>query len=172
LTHLGENIDFWLDVKEFKGLMKDEQIQQKASEIYTSYFSEFAPKQINIYGITLKRLTDNMKKPDIDIFNDANKEIFHLMETDSFKRFRSNEMSERLRRRLEHREFWNPAAFTSGSVRGTIRLSGEKLIKKKLEIVAQTSYEPYFKCGWLTKQGGGNGGRKNWYLQYYNLLTV
>lgn len=120
-----------------------------------------------------------MKKPELDIFNDASREIFHLMETDSFKRFRSDPMAERLLKRLEHRDFWNPAAYGSspGTIRGsniykpisltkkgmgTLRISAEKTLRRKIDMPVQNVYEPYFKAGWLTKQGGGKGGRKNW----------
>ena len=116
----GENIDFWLEVKEFQRLTKDDLIQQRAQEIYNSYFSEVAPKQINVSGVTSKKLSENMKNPGADVFNDAFKEIFHLMETDSFKRFKNNNMSERLRKRLEHRDFWTPTTMPSSpnTIRG------------------------------------------------------
>ena len=29
------------------------------------------------------------------------------------------------------------------------------------------AYEPTYKCGWLTKQGGGKGGWKNWKKRWF-----
>lgn len=68
---------------------------QDALFLYTNYVSTSASQQINLQGRTRKYIQEQVTAPSThaDLFIDAENEIFHLMVTDSFQRFKGNAFS-------------------------------------------------------------------------------
>ena len=112
----AENLDFWGDVNDFKQSMDPTLMQKRGREIYDTYFSSIATKELNVSGNVLKKITESFNKSDINstMYDGAQREAFQLMETDSFKRFRKDNLSLRLEKRLVRKNFFasTPVATT------------------------------------------------------------
>jgi hypothetical protein len=107
------------------------------------------------------------------------------MESDSFKRFKKDPLFDRLVRRLSKKEFiaqqpgknqfdsfliyfvtvYNSPK-PSRSILQTANINSTLRLRK---IASQMMIEATFKSGYLTKQGGGKGGRKNWKKRWFLL---
>ncbi len=97
--------------------------------------------------------------------------IFFLMESDPYKRFLKDPLYQRLLRRLAKRDFVSlghsakPTSTQRIGVRQFRKAPSSEFTSQSTSTSSSTFRKESipFKCGWLIKQGGGRGGRKNWY---------
>ncbi|KAF6732251.1 Regulator of G-protein signaling 6 [Oryzias melastigma] len=86
----SENLRFWLAVQDLKK-MPQEEVAQRAEEIWAEFLAEGAPSSINLDSHSYERTSQNLKDPGRYSFEDAQDHIYNLMKSDSYARFlRSN----------------------------------------------------------------------------------
>ena len=88
-----ENITFWESVLDFRN-----QFKAKAMFLYTTYISQAAMSQVNIPAKMRAAIKDALMEEDIediniDIFNDAQEEIYKVMQRDPFPRFLKSDLA-------------------------------------------------------------------------------
>mmetsp|Transcript_13075 Transcript_13075/g.32034 ORF Transcript_13075/g.32034 Transcript_13075/m.32034 type:complete len:332 (+) Transcript_13075:45-1040(+) len=90
-----ENILFWEDCTALENESDDEKFKTKAIEIFKKYVTEDSPKMVNVSGVVRNKITRTIKQAmegntalDRKIFKAASAEIFNMMRTDVFARFR------------------------------------------------------------------------------------
>ncbi|XP_002127275.2 uncharacterized protein LOC100184282 [Ciona intestinalis] len=81
-----ENLDFWLEVESYKKA-KESKRQKLATRIYEKYISPSSTHEINLESYVRDHTERKLKDISPDTFDLAQKHIFALMETDSFRRF-------------------------------------------------------------------------------------
>jgi len=96
----SENLIFWLEVEHYKGLLLSDAygIKEQASQIYQKFIDRISPCALNLpFAITenttnavqqLLSPTTELKPEVFTIFDQAQDEIYRLMASDSFPRFR------------------------------------------------------------------------------------
>ncbi|XP_028666845.1 regulator of G-protein signaling 21-like [Erpetoichthys calabaricus] len=87
-----ENILFWKACEGLKKLDVPDELPSKAVEIYNKFIQPRAPKEINIDHQTREVIKLHLQMPDISCFDVAQKQIFSLMEKDSYPRFIKSEI--------------------------------------------------------------------------------
>ena len=89
--HAGENLDFWLSVKEFAS--NPDVDKRKAKHIFVTFCAEYADRQVNLPHKMLAEIDTKLKNDEVspDIFDAARQEIFRLLERDKLVRFRQSE---------------------------------------------------------------------------------
>jgi len=105
----SENLMFYRDVIEYKKMdQKDVSgLREKAFEIYNQYIVDGAELQVNISYLVLEPLVSKMnqwRNPNAEInpealytvFDEAQEEVYRLMESDSYRRFQTSELYQRL----------------------------------------------------------------------------
>ncbi|KAM7367691.1 hypothetical protein PAMP_013974 [Pampus punctatissimus] len=86
----SENLRFWLAVQALKR-MPQQEVAQRAQDIWTEFLSEGAPSSINLDSHSYERTSQNLKDPGRYSYEDAQDHIYKLMKSDSYTRFlRSN----------------------------------------------------------------------------------
>ncbi|KAL7554416.1 hypothetical protein ACHAWF_017853 [Thalassiosira exigua] len=96
--HAGENIDFWVAVKEFKANKEDDEQKRKeqARQIFVTFCAEYADRQVNLPHKMIGEIDGRLQSvegEDVipqDIFDDAWQEIFRLLEKDKFDRYKKS----------------------------------------------------------------------------------
>ncbi|XP_076822557.1 uncharacterized protein LOC143468953 [Clavelina lepadiformis] len=86
----SENLRFWTSCEKFRKMKSAEQRLREGRWIYSQYISPNAPHQINIDYITRRQVTlmfTSDEKIPSDIFDNAQRYVFAIMENDSFPRF-------------------------------------------------------------------------------------
>jgi CRP-like cAMP-binding protein len=90
--HSTENIDFWRDAVAFSKLDSQEERIAFGKEIVKKYISKDAEQRVNLKGVTRKEILDICERDESytkDFFEGAEREIFDLMERDSWARFKN-----------------------------------------------------------------------------------
>jgi len=84
-----ENLRFIRAVQKWKELEINSQFKVAAEEIIEEYIREGSPSQVNISNKLRNHVLENIQKADItnDFFDESFKEVYLLLERDSFKRF-------------------------------------------------------------------------------------
>ncbi|XP_063721374.1 putative uncharacterized protein DDB_G0272516 isoform X2 [Symsagittifera roscoffensis] len=90
-----ENLEFWMNVEQFRGMEDPVDRMEKAEEIYETFVSNCAHKQVNmdarlhsdIKSKMAIATTSNNTSCSSTLFNNAQDATFKLMERDSYKRF-------------------------------------------------------------------------------------
>lgn len=117
-----ENVNFWCEVGELKSLqrrlhlartinkLKDvngDKIEQeilkgRVNEIYSQFITEQAPEQINVSSAKTEETTRKFRAGEysFDMFDSCRKEIYELMDKDSFPRFKMSQSFEKMLRLL------------------------------------------------------------------------
>ncbi|XP_075245092.1 uncharacterized protein LOC142339176 isoform X1 [Convolutriloba macropyga] len=86
-----ENLEFWMDVEQYRQIDNDQARQQKALQIYNTFVSECAHKQVNMDARLHSDIKCKLARDcSSSLFNDAQAATFKLMERDSYKRFLEN----------------------------------------------------------------------------------
>ncbi|KAG2461259.1 RGS2 protein, partial [Polypterus senegalus] len=87
-----ENILFWKACEGLKKLDSPDELPSKAVEIYNKFIQTRAPKEINIDHQTKEVIKLHLQMPDVTCFDVAQKQIYSLMEKDSYPRFIKSEI--------------------------------------------------------------------------------
>jgi hypothetical protein len=108
--HSEENLEFYLRVQNYKKLEIQLEINEEAINLYTTYLRSGAPRQVNIAHNTqqsLDILFHRLSDFETNVFDKACKEIYKLMESDSWKRFIKSDYFPRLHYRAQKKDFLN-----------------------------------------------------------------
>ena len=100
-----ENIDFWVEVEQFRTVCIDNKcafpdiseappiVMKSASDLCTKYIQPDADAMVNINSNHRTRILENIKNPlkvSAGFFDDAQQEIFKLLDSDSYPRFKKS----------------------------------------------------------------------------------
>lgn len=97
-----ESLDFYEDVNKYSQIKDESALHAKAKEIWKTYIADSAEKEINIPAPYKKKIKNDIETEAItpDLFRSCQRNIFQLLESDSFRRFLlSPEYKEFLKRR-------------------------------------------------------------------------
>ncbi|KAF1768273.1 hypothetical protein GCK72_000085 [Caenorhabditis remanei] len=82
-----ENILFWIACEEIKRERNSEKVEEKARIIYEDFVSILSSKEVSLDATVREKINENMKSPTSETFNIAQKQIYTLMQRDSYPRF-------------------------------------------------------------------------------------
>ncbi|KAM3178308.1 hypothetical protein ACTXT7_002847 [Hymenolepis weldensis] len=82
-----ENILFWLACEELKTETDSEAVEEKARLIYEDYISILSPKEVSLDSRVREMINTNMTQPTPHTFDEAQLQIYTLMQRDSYPRF-------------------------------------------------------------------------------------
>ncbi|XP_056598758.1 regulator of G-protein signaling 20 isoform X1 [Triplophysa dalaica] len=87
-----ENMLFWLVCEEFRKETNKSMIEEKARVIYEDYVSILSPKEVSLDSRVREVINRNMLEPTSHTFDDAQLQIYTLMQRDSYPRFMNTEV--------------------------------------------------------------------------------
>ncbi|KAJ3445407.1 double hit isoform b [Anaeramoeba flamelloides] len=95
-----ENLLFYNEVINFKQLENNEELTEKAEEIFNNFIKTDSKMQININGMTRGNIQTRMESNNIssDLFNEAQNQIYLLMLNDPYTRFLDSSYYEELQK--------------------------------------------------------------------------
>ncbi|PWA25281.1 hypothetical protein CCH79_00005459 [Gambusia affinis] len=82
-----ENMLFWLACEEFSKETNKSVIEEKARLIYEDYISILSPKEVSLDSRVREVINRNMPEPNLHTFDDAQLQIYTLMQRDSYPRY-------------------------------------------------------------------------------------
>uniref|UniRef100_A0A3P9LUB8 RGS domain-containing protein n=1 Tax=Oryzias latipes TaxID=8090 RepID=A0A3P9LUB8_ORYLA len=82
-----ENMLFWLACEEFSKETNKSMIEEKARVIYEDYISILSPKEVSLDSRVRETINRNMVEPTSHTFEDAQLQIYTLMQRDSYPRY-------------------------------------------------------------------------------------
>ncbi|CAO4382618.1 unnamed protein product [Caenorhabditis nigoni] len=82
-----ENILFWQACEELKRERNMEKIEEKARIIYEDFISILSPKEVSLDSRVRDQVNTNMGRPSISTFDEAQNQIYVLMQRDSYPRY-------------------------------------------------------------------------------------
>ncbi|MFT7809240.1 regulator of G-protein signaling 20-like isoform X1 [Arapaima gigas] len=82
-----ENMLFWLACEDLKKETKKSAIEEKVRAIYEDYISILSPKEVSLDSRVREVINRNMLEPSSHTFDDAQLQIYTLMQRDSYPRF-------------------------------------------------------------------------------------
>jgi len=82
-----ENILFWQACEELKRERNTEKIEEKARIIYEDFISILSPKEVSLDSRVREIINNNMVHPSAHTFDEAQNQIYTLMQRDSYPRF-------------------------------------------------------------------------------------
>jgi regulator of G-protein signaling len=88
--HSLENLQFWSEVETLKAMCDEPQdVAMKARTVYADYVKPMSEKEVNICGITRRKIEEGLQLDIIDanIFNVAQAQVYSLMHRQSYPRF-------------------------------------------------------------------------------------
>uniref|UniRef100_A0A183BKB9 RGS domain-containing protein n=1 Tax=Globodera pallida TaxID=36090 RepID=A0A183BKB9_GLOPA len=85
-----ENILFWQACEELKRERNTEKIEEKARIIYEDFISILSPKEVSLDSRVREIINQNMVHPSAHTFDEAQNQIYTLMQRDSYPRFISS----------------------------------------------------------------------------------
>ncbi|CAJ0608884.1 unnamed protein product [Cylicocyclus nassatus] len=87
-----ENILFWQACEELKREKNAEKIEEKARIIYEDFISILSPKEVSLDSRVREIVNTNMSRPSSATFDEAQNQIYTLMQRDSYPRFLSSQL--------------------------------------------------------------------------------
>ncbi|CAD6190711.1 unnamed protein product [Caenorhabditis auriculariae] len=87
-----ENILFWQACEELKREKNAEKIEEKARIIYEDFISILSPKEVSLDSRVREIVNSNMGRPTSHTFDEAQNQIYTLMQRDSYPRFLASSM--------------------------------------------------------------------------------
>ncbi|OQV18335.1 putative Regulator of G-protein signaling 16 [Hypsibius exemplaris] len=99
--HSQENINFWLACQEYRMLKKSKEMRHMAKKMFERFLSPHAPESINVDGEVRKAIQCDLPIATTSTFDIAAKQIFDLMNSDSFPRFLRSPNNLQLRQLLD-----------------------------------------------------------------------
>ncbi|VDM58691.1 unnamed protein product, partial [Angiostrongylus costaricensis] len=79
-----ENILFWQACEELKREKNAEKIEEKARIIYEDFISILSPKEVSLDSRVREIVNTNMSRPSSATFDEAQNQIYTLMQRDSY----------------------------------------------------------------------------------------
>jgi len=88
----NENFSFWLEVDQYKKIVAPEDRAKRAKEIHEKYFSPNSKYELNLEAEIKKELLQNINYPTETLFDNAQKAIYKILETDCIPQFYQSTM--------------------------------------------------------------------------------
>ena len=85
-----ENLDFWLAIEKYKSLKTPIEIGLHKSAIFQKFIHDKAPSQVNLEEKLRREIIINLQLPDTSLFNQAQKQIYHILRYDCYPRFKNS----------------------------------------------------------------------------------
>ncbi|XP_077580725.1 regulator of G-protein signaling 20 isoform X1 [Stigmatopora nigra] len=82
-----ENMLFWLACQEFTKESNKGSVEERARVIYEDYVSILSPKEVSLDSRVRESINRNMQEPTAHTFDDAQLQIYTLMQRDSYPRY-------------------------------------------------------------------------------------
>ncbi|XP_041718020.1 regulator of G-protein signaling 20-like isoform X1 [Coregonus clupeaformis] len=82
-----ENIRFWLACEDLKKETNKTVVQEKVRQIYEDFISILSPKEVSLDSRVRDVINKNMLEPTSHTFEDAQQQIYTLMQRDSYPRY-------------------------------------------------------------------------------------
>jgi len=82
-----ENILFWQACEDLKREKDADKINEKARIIYEDFVSMLSPKEVSLDSRIRERINDNMLRPTVNTFDEAQSHVYMLMQKDCYPRF-------------------------------------------------------------------------------------
>jgi regulator of G-protein signaling len=82
-----ENLLFWLACEDLREEQNSERVKEKARQIYEDYVSVLSPKEVSLDCRARDIIGKNMTNPTNHAFDEAQLQIYTLMQRDSYPRF-------------------------------------------------------------------------------------
>ncbi|XP_037132424.1 regulator of G-protein signaling 20 isoform X2 [Syngnathus acus] len=86
-----ENMLFWLACQEFAKESNKGSVEEKARAIYEDYISILSPKEVSLDSRVRESINRNMQEPTSHTFDDAQLQIYTLMQRDSYPRYMNSQ---------------------------------------------------------------------------------
>ncbi|KAK4471664.1 hypothetical protein MN116_005071 [Schistosoma mekongi] len=83
----SENLDFFLSVRIWRRSFGTGNAKEKANEIFKQFLIPDAPQAVNVDHSAVKSASSYLLHPHVDMFSEAENQVYMLMKTDSFPRF-------------------------------------------------------------------------------------
>ncbi|ESN93791.1 hypothetical protein HELRODRAFT_146503, partial [Helobdella robusta] len=87
-----ENMLFWLAIEDYRKVKDCRTREEKARIIYEDYISILSPKEVSLDSRVREVINAQMVNPTKEIFDDAQLQIFTLMQRDSYPRFLNSQL--------------------------------------------------------------------------------
>lgn len=87
-----ENMLFWLAIEEYRQIEDVKVREERARIIYEDYISILSPKEVSLDSRVREVINCQMPNPTRCIFDEAQVQIFTLMQRDSFPRFLNSQV--------------------------------------------------------------------------------
>uniref|UniRef100_A0A7E4VI31 RGS domain-containing protein n=1 Tax=Panagrellus redivivus TaxID=6233 RepID=A0A7E4VI31_PANRE len=91
-----ENILFWQACEELKRERNTEKVEEKARIIYEDFISILSPKEVSLDSRVREIINSNMVHPTSRTFDEAQNQIYTLMQRDSYPRFISSSLYKKI----------------------------------------------------------------------------
>uniref|UniRef100_A0A915Q5D5 RGS domain-containing protein n=1 Tax=Setaria digitata TaxID=48799 RepID=A0A915Q5D5_9BILA len=91
-----ENILFWQACEELKHEINQEKIEEKARIIYEDFISILSPKEVSLDSQVREKINNDMVHPTAHTFDEAQCQIYTLMQRDSYPRFIASAMYKKI----------------------------------------------------------------------------
>lgn len=91
----AENIFFWAACERYKHIKERSERASNARSIFSKHLAAGASEPVNIDSKARMVAEANLHSADVNLFNDAQKQIFNLMKFDSYQRFIRSELYEK-----------------------------------------------------------------------------
>ncbi|XP_035286984.1 regulator of G-protein signaling 20-like isoform X2 [Anguilla rostrata] len=85
-----ENMLFWQACEDLRAESAKAAVEEKARLIYEDYISILSPKEVSLDSRVREVINRNMVEPSVHTFDDAQLQIYTLMQRDSYPRFISS----------------------------------------------------------------------------------
>ncbi|XP_033126452.1 regulator of G-protein signaling rgs-2-like isoform X2 [Anneissia japonica] len=82
-----ENLMFWLACEELHTISEAVKVEERARLMYEDYISILSPKEVSLDSRVREIVNRNMVDPTVYTFDEAQQQIYTLMQRDSFPRF-------------------------------------------------------------------------------------
>uniref|UniRef100_A0A8C6TU83 RGS domain-containing protein n=1 Tax=Neogobius melanostomus TaxID=47308 RepID=A0A8C6TU83_9GOBI len=82
-----ENMMFWLACEDLKKETNKTVVEEKVRQIYEDFISILSPKEVSLDSRVREVINRNMLEPTSHTFEDAQQQIYTLMQRDSYPRF-------------------------------------------------------------------------------------
>uniref|UniRef100_A0A672GDI1 RGS domain-containing protein n=1 Tax=Salarias fasciatus TaxID=181472 RepID=A0A672GDI1_SALFA len=96
-----ENMMFWLACEELKKETNKTVVEEKVRQIYEDFISILSPKEVSLDSRVREVINRNMLEPTSHTFDDAQQQIYTLMQRDSYPRFINSSAYTDLMKNLE-----------------------------------------------------------------------
>ncbi|XP_026472519.1 regulator of G-protein signaling rgs-2 isoform X2 [Ctenocephalides felis] len=101
-----ENVLFWAACEELKREVSPEAVEERARAIYEEYISVLSPKEVSLDSAVRDIVNKNMMQPTPHTYDEAQQQIYTLMQRDSYPRFVTSSIYKNLleKTKLQHQE--------------------------------------------------------------------